>query len=119
MRTYKIIISSLIVASLAVCYVHQRVETLKASYELQSNREHLSHLIDHNSKLMYNLSKLESPRYLLTSLDGEEIIFARHRSIQAENYRITLANANISISSDNVLGKVLDIFTLDAEAETR
>ncbi|MFH1837426.1 MAG: hypothetical protein ABH862_04875 [Candidatus Omnitrophota bacterium] len=119
MRINRIIITSLFVTLLATCYVHQRVETLKSGYVLQDNISHLSHLIDRNSKLMYNLSKMESPRYLLTSLNGEEIFFAKNRSIQTDNYRLALRDSNVSASSENVFSKVFDIFTLDAQAETR
>ena len=107
------------ITSLASCYVHQRVETLKSAYMLQENIKHISHLIDRNSKLMYNLSKFESPRYLLTSLNGEEIVFAKHRSIQTDNYKLALADMNGHASSENVFDKVFDVFTSDAVAETR
>ena len=104
---------------LSVCYVHQRVETLKAGYMMQDNIRRISQLIDRNSKLMYNLSRLESPRYLLTSLDGEDIIFAKHRSIQTGSYRLALASTGVAVTEKNVFGRMLDAFTPIAEAKSR
>ena len=117
MRTYKIIVVGMMVTVLSVCYVHQRVEIIKAGYTLQESRRELSHLIDHNANLMYNLSELESPRYLLTSLCGEEIEFAKHRSIRTDSYKITFAGPSVEEKEEGIVGRVFDVFTLRAEAK--
>ena len=76
MRVYRIIMTGMIIMMLAIFYVHQKVEIIKSGYLLQKNRKYLSYLADQNSKLMYNLSKMESPRYLLASMGAEEVKFA-------------------------------------------
>ena len=102
---------------MAIGYVHQRVEIIKAGYALQKNREHLSELVDRNSKLMYDLSRLESPRYLLTSLDSEEVEFANHRIRQANRYQLAHVDSGSQGADENFVVRFLDLFTLNAEAK--
>lgn len=119
MRLSRFIITGIIITVLAVGFVHQHVEIVKTGYILQENREYLSCLIDQNSKLMYDLSKLESPRYLLASLDGEEMEFAKHNTRQANSYRLVRAGSEGNGLIGALIGKLLDLFTLNAEAGTR
>ena len=119
MRLRKFVFTGIIITILAVFYVHQRVEIVKAGYGLQKNRKYLSYLVDQNSKLMYNLTKLESPRSLLTSLNGEEIEFASHRIRQGDSYLLTLADSHNSDASEGMIGRFLDLFTSSAEARSR
>jgi len=100
-------------------FVHQRVEIVKEGYGLQKSRKYLAGLVDQNSKLMYNLSKLESPRYLLTSLNGEEIKFVNHRTRENKSYRVARAAPADYTLKDGLFGKFLDLFTLNAEARPR
>jgi len=86
MWVFRGVITSFLVTVLSLGYVYQRVEIVKAGYSLQAHRKQLSLLIDRNSKLMYNLSRLESPRNLLSSLDAEKIMFAGQRTRHDETY---------------------------------
>ncbi len=79
MRTYKTISIGFIVTLFMLLYVHQKVEIIKAEYSLQRTREELDVLIGRHNLLKYNLSKLESPRFLLASLKAEEIEFASRK----------------------------------------
>ena len=115
MRIYKIILIGIAITIIAIGHVHQRVEIVKAGYDLQRSRVSLSHLVDQNSKLMYNLSKLESPRYLLASLNAEEIEFARGR--HTSNYVIAYAETNNDASGESFINKVINIFKFRAKAE--
>jgi hypothetical protein len=119
MKISKVISIGMIITMASVLYVHQRVEIIKTGYSLQESRKCLAGLIDRNSKLMYNLSRLESPRYLLTSLSGEEIKFANHRRAQTDRYQFASADVHTAGAGERFLGKVLDIFTSSAEAESR
>lgn len=119
MRVYKVIIIGIIMTVTAVLYVHQHVEIVKAGYAIQRSRKHLSYLVDQNSKLMYNLSKLESPRYLLASLDSEEVVFANHRIEHLENVQLEPATLSDKNTSKSFMGKFFDFLTLNAEAEPR
>ena len=119
MRMYKVLTYALITTLLAVCYVHQRVELVKSGYDLQKKRTYLSYLADQNSQLMYNLSKLESPRHLLASLDGDEIEFANTRSRKAESYLVASKLESGGSPNAGFVSKFLDLFTINAEARSR
>ena len=119
MRIHNPIIAGLVITVMAVGYVHQQVEIVKTGYSLQKNRKHLSYLVDQNSKLMYNLSKLESPRNLLTSLNGEEIEFASNKIRRTNSYQIAQVTLSDTDTSQNIIGKLLDLFTANAEAKPR
>lgn len=110
MKLYKFILTSMIITVVAVVYVHQRVEIVKAGYDLQKSRRYLACLVDQNSNLMYNLSKLESPRYLLASLNAEDIEFAGKRTGQRDSYRIAHADDNKEDSGESFIRKVINIF---------
>ena len=119
MRIYKILFTGIIITVLSIGYVHQRVEIIKTGYSLQKSRKYLSYLVDQNSKLMYNLSKLESPRNLLTSMDGEEIEFACSRTPGSDRYQVARVDAGDGGAGDSFIGKFLDLFTVNAEAKPR
>ncbi|MBD3426219.1 MAG: hypothetical protein GF409_03190 [Candidatus Omnitrophica bacterium] len=119
MKLHKIIFTGIFITLLAIGYVHQKVEIVKTGYSIQRNRDHLSCLIDQNSQLMYNLSKLESPKNLLTSMNGEEIEFARETIRQTNSYRIAQVETDGNYDSQGFIGRFLDIFTVNAEAEPR
>ena len=119
MKVFRYFAIGCIVTLISFGYVYQRVEIIKTGYMLQKNRKHLSYLIDQNSKLMYNLSKLESPGYLLASLDGVEIEFADHRGRQQNGYLLAEAEHVALPDKDNFVGRLLDLFTPNAEAKPR
>ena len=103
---------------MAVGYVHQRVELVKTGYDLQKNRECLSLLVDQNSKLMYNLFKLESPRNLLASMNSEKISFAGHitRPDNNRRYQISRIDTGEERKVESLFGRFLDLFAVEAEA---
>ncbi len=119
MGVYRIIFICSLVTAMAVGYVHQRVEIVKAGYGLQKNKKYLSQLIDQNSKLMYNLSKLESPRSLLTSLNTQKIEFAAHRSEHSDRDMLLCAGSKDENAAEGLMGFFLDVFTAKAEAKSR
>ena len=120
MRMYRTILIGLIVTMMSMGYVYQRVEIIKEGYSIEENRRYLGYLSDQNSNLMYKLSRLESPRYLLATLEKEDIKFAGIRS-RSENKYILAANPdeNTSGHQEGPIEKFLDIFTANAEAKTR
>ncbi len=119
MKLYKSIIIGLVLTLVALGYVHQRVEIIKTGYILQERRKYLSYLVDQNSNLMYNLSKLESPRYLLASLNEEEIEFANHRTKNTDDYQLAYVASSNSETGTSLISKFLDLFTPSAEARPR
>lgn len=118
-RVLRFLSIGIAVTFFAVGYVHQRVEIVKVGYSLQKNRAYLSSLVDRNSKLMYNLSRLESPKNLLKSLGDKEIRFATRRIGREDSYRIAQVDLDRVEVKENIIGKFLDLFSPNAEAGQR
>jgi hypothetical protein len=119
MKVYRFMINGMLFTAIAVGYVHQHAEIYKAGYEVQKSRRHLSCLVDRNCNLMYDLSKLESPRYLLATLDNEKMEFARQGKRRITRYNIAEVNASRDRRDDGVIGKFLDFLIPKAEARPR
>ncbi len=128
MTVYRSIFTGILVTIMAVGYVHQQVEIVKTGYSLQKDSEHLSRLVDQNSKLMYNLFKLESPRHLLASMNDEKIEFAGYTAKRNDirPYRVSRAvnsttNGTVYSTGEarSFAGRFLDFFVTDAEASPR
>ena len=119
MKLHKFICISIIATIIAVGYVYQRVEIIKTGYELQNDRKHLSSLINKNSQLMYDLSKIESPKYLLARFDNGQVRFANRRARQSSSYQLAYSNTDNDTVSGNLISKFVDKFTVTAEAKTR
>ncbi|MDP8299001.1 MAG: hypothetical protein P9L88_03775 [Candidatus Tantalella remota] len=117
MRVYRPVLAGVIITVMAVGYVHQKVEIVKEEYGLQKNRKYLSYLVDQNSRLMYNLSKLESPTYLLASLNDENIEFARINDVSV---RVSAAMSGSAgpLPRKSLVGRIFGFFTEEAEART-
>jgi hypothetical protein len=119
MKLRGFIINGTLLTAIALGYVHQHTEVYKAGYEVQGSRQRLSYLIDQNCNLMYDLSRLESPRYLLASLDGGEMEFSRHGKRRVTGYSIARSEVVPERHEDGIMGKFLDILIPKAEARTR
>lgn len=119
MKIRGFITNGILLTAIALGYVHQHTEVYKAGYEVQVSRQRLSYLIDRNCNLMYDLSRLESPRYLLASLDGGEMEFSRHGKRRVTGYSIARPDIGPERREDGIMGKFLDILIPKAEARTR
>lgn len=119
LRLCRFLSVGMIVTLMAVGYVHQQIEIVKTGYALQKNRIYLASLVDQNSKLMYNLSKLESPKNLLKSLGDKEIRFATRRIGFEESYQLAQLDADRGPAKESLVGRFLDLFSPNAEARPR
>ena len=75
MRLFKYIILLGIVTLTALVYVHQQVELVKLSYEIDCKEKKLKETLDRKGILRYNISNLESPSRL------EKVLLARKISV--------------------------------------
>ena len=64
MRLFKYIILLGAVTFIALAYVHQQVELVKLSYEIDCKEKKLKEMLDRKGVLRYNISNLESPSRL-------------------------------------------------------
>lgn len=118
-RVFRFLLCGALITLMAVGYVHQQIEVVKMGYALQKNRTYLASLVDQNSKLMYNLSKLESPKNLLRSLGDKEIRFAARRTGSGECYQLAQLETESMDGRESLIGKFFDLFSPNAEARTR
>ena len=75
MRLFRYIILLGIVTLTALVYVHQQVELVKLSYEIDCKEKKLKEMLDRKGILRYNISNLESPSRL------EKVLSARKVSV--------------------------------------
>jgi hypothetical protein len=75
MRLFRYIILLGIVTLTALVYVHQQVELVKLSYEIDCKEKKLKEMLDRKGILRYNISNLESPSRL------EKVLLARKVSV--------------------------------------
>ena len=73
MRLFKYIIILGIVTLTALVYVHQQVELVKLSYEIDCKEKKVKELLDRKEILRYNISNLESPSRLEKVLSDKKI----------------------------------------------
>jgi len=119
MKFYKFFSIIFFITIVAVIYVYQQVEIIKLGYNIEKNKQYLSLLNNKNADLMYCLSKLESPKNLLRSLDLENIRFAKYNKQRSNVYKISSFDYNNKIIEKNIFNKFLDVFTLTAEARDK
>ena len=73
MRLFKYIILLGIVTLTALVYVHQQVELVKLSYEIDCKEKKLKEMLDRKGTLRYNISNLESPSRLEKALLARKV----------------------------------------------
>ena len=73
MRLFKYITLLGIVTLVALVYVHQQVELVKLSYEIDCKEKKLKEMLDRKGILRYNISNLESPSRLEKVLSKRKI----------------------------------------------
>jgi hypothetical protein len=101
---------------ISVLYVQMKVEIYTTGYCLQNNRVELASLVDENSELLYELSRMESPGFLLAQLEGETMEFANNiRRRDNKNY-FHIAERTTETLPESAFSRFMDIFTESAEA---
>jgi len=117
MWVYKSILISFFIALIGFGRVHQHVEIIKTGYYLEENKEYLARLSDQNSKLLYSLSRLESPKHLLSSVNPETVQFIGGRDRLFDRFLLTAAPETAPEGRTGIVDRVMDVFTVNAEAK--
>jgi len=68
MRFFRHIMLLVVVTFSALVYVHQQVELVKLSYEIDCKEKKVKEMLDRKGVLRYNISNLESPSRLERAL---------------------------------------------------
>ena len=115
------IMTIMLCATFALCYVHQEVSIVKTSFLVNKHRRKVSSLLGQHRSLLYNLSCLESPKSIEEALCVNEIVLCMPKR---ENIRhmesVNLAyseNADRLKTKDSILARLLDRFSTKAEAK--
>lgn len=100
MRLLRYIISIGILTFAALVYVHQQIELVKLSYEIDCKDKKAKEMLDHRDILRYNISNLESPSRLENVLSSKKVVVSYPRKGQV----IILSRAPSYSSALPVLG---------------
>lgn len=84
----------------ALVYVHQQIELVKLSYEIDCKDKKAKEMLDHRDILRYNISNLESPSRLENVLSSKKVIVSYPKKGQV----IILSRAPSHSSALPVLG---------------
>lgn len=82
MRLFRFITSIAVITLAALVYVHQQVELVKLSYEIDCKEKMLKEVLDHKDILRYNISNLEAPSRLEKALSSRKINVAMPKMAQ-------------------------------------
>lgn len=108
MRPFKYLIYIGIITLGALFYVHQRVELVKLSYEIDCKEKLLKTIIDRREILRYNVSNLESPSRL------EKVLLSRNINVSLPKRAQIIRLARAPSYIDN--GKLLGVSGLEERA---
>ena len=90
------------------------------AYRVNTNNRYLARLVDDNSRLMYNLSQLESPGYLLAAFNHESVEFSSHGNNRYINhYDIAKVELIPDLNGNGFIERFFDFFSTNAEARPR
>ena len=120
--TFSKVLSGLFISAIcALFYVHQEVEIVKTGFILNKNQRELSLLLDQYRSLVYNLSRLESPKRIEDNLCVNEIMLSMPKIENIRHFNngaVTHAAGEIKTAGKpSFLARVFDRFSLEAEAK--
>ena len=122
LKFFKIITGILASALFALFYVHQETEIVKTSFLINKHRHEVTFLLDQYRSLVYNLSRLESPRRIEDTLCVNEISLCmpKTENIRYDD-RVNLARSEAEArnpkTKESFFAKIFDRFSTKAEAE--
>lgn len=113
------VISGILICALsALFYVHQQVEIVRTSFLVNKHRRQVSFLLDQYRSLVYNLSRLESPKRIEDRLSANEVVLCMPKSENKRHIgRVELAHEREKPEEMPLLARILDRFSTRAEAK--
>jgi len=119
MRLSKYFIFLLLLMCFGLLYTHQQFLLIKANYSMEKCEAEISHLLDHNRRLMYNVTALESPANLEAKLKATGVIYdmpVRWTVIKRSKSRPVYEFAKVTERRNVVLENIVNFLTAKAEA---
>ena len=120
MRLSKYFIFLFIITCSGLLYTHQQFLVINANYTIGNYETQLSQLLDHNKKIMYNITTLESPANLETKLNANGIDYnmpKRWAVVKEEKSKPAYELAKVAERRNVVLERILNFMTVKAEAQ--
>lgn len=120
-RFFKIIVGILFCTIFALFYTHQEIESVKMSFLIDTNQHKVSFLLDQYKSLLYNLSRLQSPKRIEETLCVNEITLCLPKTENIQRFsRIDLAYTDEKEEETierPFLANIFDRFSTKAEAK--
>jgi len=120
-RFFRSISTIILCLVLTLCYVHQEIEIVKTGFNISTHKKKVSLLLDQYRSLVYNLSRLESPKRIEDTLCTNEIVLCMPKVENIKRFdRIDLAYTRQSRQPDRkktFWGDIFDRFSIKAEAK--
>ncbi len=121
MRLSRYFVVLLVVTFIALSYAHQQFLLISANYSIKNYENRLLHLLDHNKKLMYNVTALESPANLEAKLNSTGVDYdvpVRWAVVVKEKEsEPAYTLAKVAERRNAVLKSIINFMTVKAEAQ--
>jgi hypothetical protein len=126
MRPSQSVLFIIVGTFIALIYVHQQVELVKLSYEIDCKEKYLKEVLDRKEHLGYNVSNLEAPSRLESILLSRNIEVAfpkRAEVVKAAGQPFAVRNEKnlktASLENKSTWVRIFDFFGSGAEAHAR
>jgi len=126
MKPSKSILTVIVMTLLALLYVHQRVELVKLSYEIDCKEKCLNEMLDRKEHLGYNVDNLEAPSRLENILLAKNIEIGLPKRAQIVKGRQQVFAVQVerplrtaSIETRSSIAKIFEFLGLGAEAHAK
>jgi len=120
-KFFNIILAIIIVTFFSLGYVSQEVAIVRTSVLIDKHRREVSFLLDHYRSLVYNLSRLESPKRIEETLSLNEIELCMPRTENIRHMervnRRELDSVRKPKKTGSFLARIFDRFSVKAEAK--
>ena len=120
-RFFRNMLCIILCAVSALFYVHQEVEIVKTGLRINKNRREVSFLLDQYRSLVYNLSRLESPKRVEDTLSESEIMLCMPKIKNIRRFdKINPAYSEEGQGEkgkESLLVRIFDRFSTKAEAK--
>ena len=119
MRLSKYFVFLSVITCFSLLYTHQKFLLIRANYSMRDYDRELAHLLDHNKKLMYNVTTLESPANLEAKLSATGTDYhmpVRWTVVKRLKSEPAYKVAKVAERRNVVLDSIVNFLTLKAEA---
>ena len=120
MRVSRYFVFLFTVTCFALLYTHQQFLLISANYNIISSERELSHLLDRNKELVYNVTTLESPANLEAKLSATGMDYdmpVRWSVVRRLKSEPAYELAKVTERRNVVLESILNFLALKAEAQ--